>query len=282
MEVIYKNHIEIPQLVKKEQIPFFEYPNFRDSNRVIHGFSTRLGGVSQGIFESLNLSFSRGDEKEAVEENYRRVARALGVDLEKMVFSDQTHTTNLRIVDEKDWGKGILRERDYQDIDGLITNVKGTTLVTFYADCVPLFFLDPVKNVITLVHSGWRGTVHKIGKKAVETMEKEFGSNPKDLLCAIGPSICKDCYEVGEEVAEEFRQAFPEQIDSILYRGKQEGKYQLDLWKANEWILMDAGITSEHIEKTHVCTCCNHDLLFSHRWSNGKRGNLAAFLCLKD
>ena len=200
-----------------------------------------------------------------------------------MVVSYQTHTTNLRRVTEDDLGKGVVRPRDYRDVDGLITNIPGVTLVTFYADCVPLYFVDPVKRAIGLSHSGWRGTVARMGQKTVEAMEREFGTDPGDLVACIGPSICRDCFEVGEEVVEAFSQAFaPEHHQALFERGVRPGKYQLDLWVANRIILQEAGVSQSRIHTTNICTRCNSDYLFSHRRSGEERGNLAAFLCLKD
>ena len=265
------------------ELQYLSFHNIEKTGVVKHGFSTRLGGVSEGCFTSMNLSYTRGDQPEAVLENYRRIAEALDVDLNKMTASDQTHTTNIRLITEEDAGKGIVRPKDYKDVDGLITDIKGITLSTFYADCVPLYFVDPVHRAIGLSHSGWRGTVAKMGKVTVEAMKDAFGSEPKDMIAAIGPSICQDCYEVSEEVIDAFREALPGK-DDIYRKGRmsEEGqKYQLDLWKANEYILLEVGILPEHIEKPGICTCCNPDFLFSHRASCGKRGNLGAFLCLK-
>ena len=244
-----------------------------------HLFSTRLGGVSEGIFSSMNLSYTRGDEKSAVDENFRRIAAVFGLNSEHFVLSDQTHTTNVRIVTKEDLGKGVTCPKDYSDIDGLITNEPGIILGTFYADCVPLYFYDPVKKVIALSHSGWRGTVAGMGRVTIEKMHAEFGCNPNDILVTIGPSICQDCYEVSEDVAEEFSKVFLERANEILL-AKANCKYQLDLWKANELLLLDAGIKKEHLEITDICTCCNPEFLFSHRASHGKRGNLGAFLVL--
>ena len=229
----------------------------------------------------MNVSFTRGDREEAVRENYRRLGEAIGFDCESLVCSDQTHTTNIRVVTEADRGRGFVRPKDYRDVDGMITNVPGLTLATFYADCVPLYFVDPVKRAIGLSHSGWRGTVGKIGKKTVERMEETYGSDPVDIRAVIGPSICQDCYEVSGDVIDEFRQAFFEESWPDLYYAKANGKYQLNLWKANELIFREAGILSEHIAVTDLCTCCNPGLLFSHRASHGRRGNLGAFLMLK-
>ena len=262
-------------------VPYLSFPMFRDTGLVTDGFSTRLGGVSEGCFSSLNLSFDRGDDRAAVAENFRRMGEALGVRCEDMVLSQQTHTTNIRIVTDEDRGKGITRERDYTDIDGLITNVPGICLVTTYADCVPLYFLDPVKKVIALSHSGWRGTVGKIGKKTVELMHDNFGSDPADILAAVGPSVCQDCYEVSADVIDRFKEVFDRSVWDELFYGKPDGKYQLDLWKANEKIFLEAGIRKEHIAVTNVCTHCNSRILYSHRAMGDKRGNLCAFLTLK-
>ena len=262
-------------------VPYLSFPMFRDTGLVTDGFSTRLGGVSEGCFSSLNLSFDRGDDRAAVAENFRRMGEALGVRCEDMVLSQQTHTTNIRIVTDEDRGKGITRERDYTDIDGLITNVPGICLVTTYADCVPLYFLDPVKKVIALSHSGWRGTVGKIGKKTVELMHDKFGSDPADILAAVGPSVCQDCYEVSTDVIDRFREVFDRSAWDELFYEKPDGKYQLDLWKANEKIFLEAGIRKDHIAVTNVCTHCNSEILYSHRAMGDKRGNLCAFLALK-
>lgn len=264
-----------------DYVPYLEYPMLKDTGIVRHGFSTRLGGVSEGYYASMNLSFDRGDRKEAVAENFRRIGEALGVRCEDMVLSRQTHTTNVRIVTDADRGKGITRERDYTDVDGLVTNVPGICLVTSYADCVPLFFVDPVKKVIGLSHSGWRGTVGKIGRKTVELMHERFGSDPADILAAVGPSVCMDCYEVSSDVIEKFKEAFSENWWDQLFYEKPDGKYQLDLWKANELIFLESGILPEHIAVTNVCTHCNSDILYSHRAAGDKRGNLCAFLALK-
>lgn len=261
--------------------PYLEYPLLRETGIVRHGFSTRLGGVSQGFYASLNLSFDRGDREECVRENFRRIGEAMGIRCEDMVMSQQTHTTNVRIVTEADRGKGIIRERDYTDVDGLVTNVSGICLVTSYADCVPLYFVDPVKKVIGLSHSGWRGTVGKIGRKTILLMQEKYRSDPTDILAAVGPSVCMDCYEVSEDVIERVKDAFEEAFWPQLFYSKPNGKYQLDLWKANELIFREAGILPEHISVTNVCTHCNSRILYSHRAAGVKRGNLCAFLALK-
>ena len=168
-----------------------------------------------------------------------------------------------------------------QDVDGLVTDDPKVTLVTFYADCVPLYFVDTVHHAIGLSHSGWRGTVGRMGRVTLEKMKQEFDTNPKDVLCAVGPSICQNCYEVSEDVAAAFADEFLGHEDEIL-TSKGNGKYLLNLWKANEIVLTEAGIQKKHLAVTNLCTCCNPGLLFSHRASRGKRGNLAAVMALKN
>lgn len=274
-------------------IPHFSYEKFDEISFIKHLFTTRLGGVSQNHLSSLNLSYTRGDLEENVTENFRRVARELDISIDDIVLSHQTHTNNVRVITEKDKGKGITKPLDYSDIDGMITNVPGVCLSTFYADCVPLYFVDPVNKAIGLSHSGWKGTVTRIGQKTIEAMCREYGSNPANILVAIGPSICMDCYEISEDVAVQFIDEFNlhnnicnyESIDNNEYKDiilakKSGNKYQLNLWAANIKVFLDAGILPEHISLTNVCTCCNHKLLFSHRKTNGQRGNLGAFLLI--
>lgn len=274
--LVLSNHI----LKDDVTVPLLHFPMLEQLGLVEHCFSTRMGGVSEGIYESMNFSFTRGDDPEAVKENYRRVAQAIHAQVEAFVTTDQTHTTNVRKVTKEDEGKGVTKPRDYTDVDGLITNEQGVVLSTFYADCVPLYFVDPVHKAIGLSHSGWRGTVRRMGKVTLEAMREAYGTNPAEVYAAVGPSICQECYEISEEVAEQFYQEFPKHGDELL-RNKGNGKYQLDLWKTNEIILLEAGILPEHLAVTNICTCCNEKLLFSHRASKGKRGNLGAFLMLK-
>ncbi len=284
--MIYKNQKDI--FIEKNyknldgsDLPLLEFQALSKIPGMKHCFTTRDGGVSQGIYQSLNLSFTRGDDKACVTDNYQRVAQAMGSSISNIVTSDQTHTTNVRRVGGEDAGSGVIKPRSYHDVDGMITNEKGLLLATFYADCVPLYFVDPIKRVIGLSHSGWKGTVHRMGQATIDAMHREFGCEPQDIIACIGPSICMSCYEVSEDVAAAFIREFPGQEgDLLLNHGN--GKYQLDLWKANEMVLLDAGITKAHLTTTNLCTCCNPTKLFSHRASHGKRGNLGAFLMLTE
>ncbi len=273
--------LEERTLADGTDFPLLTFPALTGTGIVKHGFTTRQGGVSEGIFSSLNLSFTRGDDEAAVAENFRRTAEALDIDMGRIVCSHQTHTTNVRIVTEADAGKGVTTPRDYTDVDGMITDIPGLVLAAFFADCVPLFFVDPAHRAIGLSHSGWKGTAARMGARTLKAMEHAYGTRPEDVICAVGPSICQDCYEVSEDVAEIFAGEFIGHESEILTARKTKGKYLLDLWRANEIVLLDAGVLPEHLSVTDICTCCNPDLLFSHRASHGKRGNLGAFLCLK-
>lgn len=268
--------------VVREGVTYLTFPALEATGLVRHAFSTRLGGVSEGPYATMNFSFTRGDDPRAVQENYTRMARALGVKKERMTLTWQTHTTNVRVVSEEDEGKGIVKDRDYRDVDGLVTNRPGVTLVTFFADCVPLYFVDTRNRAIGLSHSGWRGTVNRMGRETLSVMKREFQTDPRDVVACIGPSICQDCYEVGPEVIEEFRKEFSPVYHDRLFYEKPNGKYQLNLWGANRIVLMEAGVPEENISVTDICTHCNPDLLFSHRTSADKRGNLCAFLCLSE
>ncbi len=258
---------------------YISFPNLC-SERSVAAFTTRMGGVSRGRYASMNMSFTNGDDPASVRKNYDILLSALGLDTEKAVLSHQTHTDNIRIVTLDDAGKGIVTQRDYNDVDGLITNCKGITLVTQFADCVPLLFYDPEKQVIATSHAGWRGTVQEIGRKTVEKMAEVFGCNPKNILAAIGPSIGKCCYEVDDPVVDGFKPLSYIPKDDIL-TAKANGKYMLDLQTANRLILEHAGIPNGNICVSDLCTCCNSHYFHSHRATNGSRGNLAAVIALR-
>lgn len=263
----------------KDNVPYISYRALDDIKWLKNGFSTRLGGVSEGVLSTMNLGFGRNDLPENVVKNHEIIANAIGFNPENIVASKQTHTTNVKIVSKKDCGKGIYRERDYDDVDGMITNEKGIVLATYFADCVPLYMVDTKNKAIGLSHSGWRGTVEKIGKVTLDLMKETYGTNPKDVIACIGPSICRDCYEVSEDVATEFEAAFKGREKDILIN-KGNGKYQLDLWACNYIIFKECGVYEENIHMPDICTCHNMEMMFSHRATQGRRGNLAAFLSI--
>lgn len=262
-----------------EELEYLTFPILEETGLVRHLFTTRFGGVSENEFATMNLSVDRGDSERNVAANYERIAGVLGCSVNDMVASHQTHTTNIRRITSADRGKGIVCPRDYENVDGLMTNERGIVLVTYYADCVPLFFVDVRNRAVGLAHSGWRGTSAGMGRCMVDAMRESYGTAPEDLRVAIGPSICRDCYEVGEDVAAEFMEQ-GQPAEAVVTKGAQPGKYQLDLWLANRLILESAGVCRENIAAPDICTCHNSAYLFSHRASGGKRGTLGAFLGL--
>ena len=260
-------------------VSYITFPKLTAAPGVRHIFSTRQGGVSEGNRGSMNLSFRNGDGRENVEQNYRLICSAAGIDVSHLVLSRQTHTSNVRTVTKADCGTGYGKP-EFHDVDGLVTNNTGVALVTQYADCVPLLFYDPVARVIANSHSGWRGTALKIGAVTVEKMVSEFGCRPENIIAAIGPCICKNCYEVDDKVYKAFYSAdFGEDFLSKVFTRKDDGvHFLLDLREANRLILTGAGITPENLDVADLCTAENSDKLHSHRATAGRRGNLAAII----
>ena len=262
------------------EVPFLTYNRLSDLSFIRHAFSTRLGGVSEGEFTSMNLSFGRGDADENVTENYKRICKAAGFEYDSLTASKQIHETIVRNVTRQNRGVGIYKPVDMPSVDALVTNDKEVTLVTYYADCTPVFFADPVRKAIGLAHAGWRGTVGGISEKVVEKMTADFGTDPANLICAIGPVIGKCCYEVSGDCADEFIKLFG--ADSpVIEKTSKPDKFMIDLSLANKLLLMKAGVKEENIVISDLCTQCNCDLLWSHRATNGKRGTMSAFMQLK-
>ncbi len=264
-------------------VTYIEFAPLKEIDFITHGFSTRLGGVSSGIYKSMNLTFNLSDNPCHVKRNFELIGEALKIKPEHMVYSKQTHTTNVLKVDKYHLGMGIIRERTFDNIDGLVTDTPGVCLVTSFADCIPVVIVDKKKHCIASVHSGWKGTVGNISKNAIELMKQEFNSDVKDMIALIGPGICPCCYEVGSDVAEQFiRRYTSKEQQQIMLKGAFPGKYQLDLTSANRYNLIHAGIDHANIFVSDICTCCNSNILFSHRATQGKRGILCMFVCIKE
>ena len=264
---------------KSGEVEYITFPKLCKQNGVRHIFSTRTGGVSTGARGSMNLSFRNGDSRENVEENYRRLCLAAGIDVSHLVFSRQTHTNNVLTVTAEHRGTGYSKP-EFTDVDGLVTAEPGVALVTQYADCVPLLFYDPVARVCANSHSGWRGTALKIGEVTVNKMVNEFGCRRENIVAAIGPCICKKCYEVDSVVYDAFENAgFGGEKLNLLFTAKGDGEhFLLDLGLANKEILLGAGIRPDNLDVADLCTAENSDYLHSHRATAGKRGNLAAII----
>ncbi len=264
-----------------ESVPYLTYNSLSEIKFIKHGFSTRLGGVSKGIFDSMNLAFNRGDNYDDVMENYNRLSKSIGLSFDTLVASAQDHNTFVRVVTEDNYGIGITKPRDIQSVDALVTNRKNVTLVTYYADCTPLFFVDVKSKAIGLAHAGWRGTVGRIGKKVIEKMTEEFGTSPSDLVCAVGPAISKCCYEVDKTCADEFYKLTELDTSKFIFPYKNN-KFMIDLLETNRQILINSGVKPENITVSDLCTRCNSDLLWSHRATNGQRGTMCAMMCITD
>ncbi|MDD7402755.1 MAG: peptidoglycan editing factor PgeF [Butyribacter sp.] len=281
MGKIYDTEKEECYLANTESVPAVRFCAFDEFSFVNAAFSTRFGGISKGFLSQLNLGFQRGDDDKTVARNYTLFCNSIGVSPENLVLSDQVHDTKLQYVTQEDACNGTIQKK-LKGIDGIYTDQKNICLATSYADCVPLFFVDPVKKVIASSHSGWKGTVGKIGQKTIQTLEETFQSDRKDIIAVIGPSICQECYEVSRDVIDLFAEAYTaEQMKQIAYcSNREEEKYQLDLWAANYIQFEEAGLLPKNIHVSGICTCCNQELFFSHRASHGKRGNLNGFLSL--
>lgn len=243
-------------------------------SNVMHGFTSRLGGVSSGHISGLNLGFRVNDDEKSVLENYKLVANDLGFTLDRAVLSKQTHTDNIRIVTSADCGKGIVKKSDIEDTDGLCTNLKGITLVVFSADCTPILLYDTKQKAVAAVHSGWRGTVKEIAAKCVCKMRENFGSLPEDIIAATGPSIGPCCFEIGEDTVNNF--------ESKYIKSENNGKYMVDLWAKNRDILLSAGLKKENIDLCNICTYCKSDSFYSYRFHREKTGRQAAVIAIKE
>lgn len=261
---------------EKNGVSWYEFSIFGPDVRGV--VTTRCGGVSQGIYESLNMSFFLGDDEAHVKENRIRVMQALGARAERAVGAVQVHGTHIAIVDESMAGRGGLSAKGaIPDTDGLITNVPGIPLTLLFADCTPLLFSDPVQGVIGVAHGGWRGSAGNIVGKMTEKMKAGYGCRPEDIRLGIGPCICLESFEVGEEVVQAFAPFFSDNQLGRLSSSSSHGKYLFNLPLANAWLAMQSGITEEHIEMSGINTMTS-DLFFSYRRSHGKCGRHAAVI----
>ncbi len=262
------------------KIKLFQMPALKRFGCVSHGFTTRLGGVGEPPFDTLNLAFHVGDNPGAVITNRKAVCRVLGAEIDNMVTGQQVHGVNIAVVGREHTGRGALSyDTALPDTDGLLTVRPGLILATFYADCVPVFIFDPVKKVVGSVHAGWKGTVARIAAFALQKMANTFGSRPADCIVGVGPSIGPCCYEVDEPVAGLFRQEFGGAPGLLEEPGV--AKARLNLWEANRKIVVEAGVNENNVEIANICTCCNRKLLFSYRGEGGHTGRMGAFIMLK-
>lgn len=264
---------------KSDRLTYIGIPSLSDFPELIHGFTTRFGGVSTGDYASLNLNFNKPDPADNVMKNYRILGKQLGVPLQDMVLSHQVHDKNVLPADRRHAGMGLTRERSYRDIDGLATDISGLMFVTLYADCVPVYFYDPVNGVIALAHSGWKGTLLNIANEAIKVLKEVYSCKPKNIHAAFGPHIRACCFEVDENVADSFLGTFGWAEDFISRR--TDGKRVIDLERIITRNLSISGVPEEKISGCSICTKCHNDIFFSHRGSNGRCGTGAAFLMIR-
>ncbi len=258
-------------------VRWVEFPGLDASGRLLAIVTTRHGGVSDGGFQSLNLSYSVGDDPERVADNRGRVFEANGIDPGHVSYVKQVHRN--RVV-EPAIGSGPSNTHTIGTLeaDGQVTDRRGVALFLTFADCVPLLAFDPRRAVVGLAHAGWRGTLNGIGRELVSTMEERFGSRPEDVHIGIGPSIGPCCYEVGDDVAQQFRDRWPSS-SNVISGG--ESRPRVDLWTANRLVLTEARIRPENVWSSQVCTSCQVDEFFSHRRQRGTAGRFAAIVMLR-
>ena len=254
--------------------------NMLDAVDVSHGFTTRLGGISKPPIDTLNLGFNRPEPRETVIENYKRLCDAYGLDFNSLVLVSYEHGTNVEQVTRKDTGRGIFENLEpLPPCDGIVTNDPEVTLFTLHADCSAFFVVDPIKRAIGLAHAGWKGTFGKIGENLVKKLQECYGCKPADLYAVVSPCICRNCFEVGKDIADMFRKEYGD--DVVSYTHIDDSKAYVDIRQAAHIIFENAGLLKEHIGDIPMCTYENPDLLYSYRRDGrNKTGAMGAFLKL--
>lgn len=247
----------------------------------LHGFSTRVGGVSQPPLDTLNLGANQGDDPEAVEENFRRFCGAIGADPDRLVKNHQVHGDLVRAVTEGDimprpGAPGVF------EADGLSTDRPGLALTIFSADCTPVLLFDPVRKAAAAVHSGWRGTAIGAAARGVECLVRRYGSRPENILAAIGPCISACCFETHGDVPDGLRAGMGEEAEQFIRPLLGGEKYMVDLKGANRRWLERAGVEEKHIAVCPACTACDPVLFWSHRRMGSRRGSMAAVLQIRS
>lgn len=242
-----------------------------------HMFTTKAGGVSTGYLSSLNLGSNRGDDPACVAQNYEIVARELGADAGRITRAKQVHGDEVAVIDERSAGRGSSKPK-FEGVDAMVTNLTGTPLAGYYADCVLTMLYDPVSRSIGVCHSGWRGTANGILKKTVRTMQEAYGARPEHIRAVIGPSIRQCCFETDRDVPDAMRDTMGDA--AVPYIKKADGKYWIDLQGINAAHLRNAGV--QLIQDSGICTKCEKEQFWSHRATNGKRGVQGGIIMLRQ
>lgn len=270
-------------ILHEGKVPYISFASCDQYDWLKLAFSTRRGGVSSGSLSCMNLGWDKAVDRDNVVRNYKIICERLGLDFNRLVFSDQVHGSKIKYVDEKMCNMGDMKRRIWRT-DAIMTDVPDVILATSYADCTPVFLIDTKTHLISSVHAGWKGTTEQIVSKTLDMMY-ERGSQAEDIMAVIGPSICQECYDIGADVVERFQRIYSEEECSHIMRSvfwNKRGKLHLDLWAANWFQLTRSGVRPERIHVSGVCTCCNHSLLYSQRYSSGKRGSLNGFLMIRS
>jgi len=260
-------------------VHFLSVPSFDETGICRTCFSTRLGGVSKPPLDSMNLGFGRGDIRENVIQNYLSLGNAAGFDAKSLVAFTQVHKNDVCVATAADAGEAFLPAK--REFDAVITNTPSLPIGTYHADCVPVFLLDPVNRAVGIAHAGWRGTAMRTPAYAVAAMAENFGSNPRDILAAIGPAIGKCCFETDGEVPAAMTETFGSAARNHI-TDDANGKFHVDLPMLNVLSLLDSGIKDENITLSNECTRCKNDLYWSHRATGGVRGAMAAIITLRE
>ena len=269
---------------QREGIDYLVIEAFERSGIVQHGFSTRKGGVSQGPYESLNIGLHVGDDSDRVRINRQRLATALAVSSERMVVPAQVHGNQVKVVTGRHAGAGVQDlSSALPGVDALVTQETDLALCTVYADCVPVYILDPVHQAIGLAHAGWKGTTAQIGAQTLQQISASFGTKARDCLIGIGPSVGPCCYEVDRSVWRQFTAAFSlKDRARISQVGTISNRFYLNLWEANRLTLMAGGVLAANIWIAGICTRCHQDWFYSYRAAEGQEtGRMAAVLALR-
>ncbi|GAB6100566.1 peptidoglycan editing factor PgeF [Halanaerocella petrolearia] len=272
--------IKIFKLKIEDGVKYYIIEEFSETGLVEHAFSTKIGGVSKDEYTSLNLGLHVSDNKEDVVENRRRICNLLDSDHQQLVAGKQLHNDRVKIINREDKGSGALSyDTALENTDALLTDKKGILLTSYYADCTPILLLDPVLEVVGLVHAGWKGTVKKIAQQTVLQMKEVYGTNLSDLLVGVGPSIGKCCYQVDEQVINPLQKEFSNWEEFVEEVDDQQWK--LDLSLANQVQLEEVGVERRNIIHSNLCTACHSNLFYSYRRDKGETGRMASLIKLK-
>lgn len=258
---------------QKNEVIYYSFSNINTP----HCFTTKHGGLSKGHTATMNLDTNK-EESEIVMQNYRILCNILGFNYDSITRIPQWHTNLVVTVTESNIGNLVHKPNVLGAADALVTNIPNVTLVTLHADCLPLYFYDPIASCIGLAHAGWRGTISNIAKAVIQKMRLIYNTNPKNIIVGIGPGICQNCFEVNAPVANTFYENGPNKVYKYIKRNNN--KYNINLSGVNTAFMLEYGIQKNNINVSNICTKCNSDMFYSHRLSGKNRGTMAAFMCL--